>query len=124
MIVLLILIVIGIAFWFSVSYSVAREATLKRNNFICFEERGGTSLAMVKNGKVGKVIEADNGKKIKLTEKLYKIRKGWDEIYLYKYEEPKKKKPIKMFIEEKEKAQEIQKQLGIKTGLSGHEKQD
>ena len=122
MIILLILIVIGIAFWSVSSYHVAREVTLKRNNFICFEERGGTSLAMVKNGKVGKVIVADNGKTIKLTEKLYKIRKGWDEIYLYKYEEFKKKKPTKTFIEEKEKVQEIQKQLGIKTGSSGHEK--
>ena len=81
MIILLILIVIGIAFWSAISYSVAREVTLKRNNFICFEERGGTSLAMVKNGKVGRVVQADNGKRIVLTEKLYKIRKGWDEIW-------------------------------------------
>ena len=84
-ILLILLILIVIALCSAASYSVVREVSLKRNNFICFEERGGTSLAMVKNGKVGRVVQADNGKRIVLTEKLYKIRKGWDEIYLYKY---------------------------------------
>lgn len=71
---LIISILTGFVLYFVfVPLVIGREISLKRNDFICFEERGGTSLAMVKNGKVGKVIEADNGKRIKLTVKLYKI---------------------------------------------------
>lgn len=88
MVVLLIIIVVVLFYLAlgSILFSKAiRQITLKRNHFVCFEKRGGTSLAMVKNGKVGKTIEFGNGKKIKLTEKLYKVREGWDGIHLYRY---------------------------------------
>lgn len=88
---LIALILLSLVFWIAYPVLIARELTLKRNNFICFEDKGGTSLAMVKNGKIGKVIEANDGEWIKLTERLYKVRESWDNIYLYKYDVVPKK---------------------------------
>ena len=102
---LIAFILLSLIFWLAYPVLIVREITLKRNNFICFEDRGGASLAMVKNGKVGKIIEANDDKWIKLTEQLYKVRQSWDNIHLYKYEEvvPEENPAIQKIIQRREK---------------------